>query len=164
MSDLEMAQENGAGVELADAGKHADALPHYNKAVAGSAEDAASLPAFLTNRAQTLISLEKLDEATADCTRAMKLDPKFVPAYDTGAKALAYEGKVQQALDLLRQALSQNKDNAGLQGRVAMLEAEQGLETAVPKNDPARQKMNQYLDWLKGQGVESSKVKARMVD
>lgn len=116
--------------------------------MAGSAEDAASLPAFLTNRALTLISLEKLDEATADCTRAMKLDPKFVPAYDTGAKALAYEGKVQQALDLLRQALSQNKDNAGLQGRVAMLEAEQGLETAVPKNDPARQKMNQYLDWL----------------
>ena len=45
-----------------------------------------------------------------------------------------------------------------------MLEAEQGLETAVPKNDPARQKMNQYLDWLKGHGVECSKVKARMVD
>jgi len=58
--------------------------------------------------------------------------------------------------------LSKDKENAGLQGEIRQLEAEQALEAAVAKNDPSRQKMNQYLDWLKGHGVESSNVKVRM--
>ena len=100
--DKLMLQEHEAAVNLANEGKHADALTKYNAAVSGTAEDAARLPAFLTNRAHTLISLEKLDEAMADCTRAVKLEPKCVPAYLAHAKALSYEGKLQQALDLLR--------------------------------------------------------------
>jgi len=46
--------------------------------------------------------LEKLDEAIADCTRAVKLLPECVPAYQAHAKAVAYEGKLQQAIDILR--------------------------------------------------------------
>jgi len=60
--------------------------------------------------------------------------------------------------------LSKDKGNAGLQAQIRKLEAEQGYETAVAKNDPSRQKMNQYLDWLKGHGVESPKLKVRMLD
>lgn len=38
------------------------------------------------------------------------------------------------------------------------------LDQMVPKSDPERQKMNYYIDWLKNQQVEVSKIAVRMYD
>jgi|TARA_B110001450_G_C17542950_1_gene449380 tetratricopeptide (TPR) repeat protein len=152
---------NEEAVKLAGEGKAAEAVAVYDKAIAASAEDGAGLAVVLTNRAVVLITLDKLDEAIADCTRAVKRDPKYEGAYQAHSKALACAGKLQQALDLLRSA-SKEQAFTGLNAVIAQLAAEQALETAVAKKDPARQKMNEYLNWLKQRGVDSSRVKVRM--
>ena len=38
------------------------------------------------------------------------------------------------------------------------------LDQMVPKSDPERQKMNYYIDWLKNQQVEVSKIAVKMYD
>ena len=157
-------QLNEEAVQLAGAGKQAEAAAGFDKAIAAATEAGPGMPVLLTNRAATFIILERLDEAIADCTRAVKLDPKYAGAFLAHSKALAYKGNLQQALDLLRSAA---KDDAlaSLKPEIAALEVEQGYETAVAKSDPSRQKMNQYHDWLKQQkGVECSKVKVRMTN
>ena len=161
--DKEVLSMNEEAVKLAGEGKAAEAVAVYDKAIAASAEDGAGLAVVLTNRAVVLITLDKLDEAIADCTRAVKRDPKYEGAYQAHAKALACAGKLQQALDLLRSA-SKEQAFTGLNAVIAQLAAEQALETAVAKKDPARQKMNEYLNWLKQRGVDSSRVKVRMQD
>lgn len=155
---------NDEGTKLSLAGQHEEALVNYNKAITMSPDDDKLLPAMLANRAHSLVALDRLDEAIADCTRAEALDPKCIMAYSAHSKAYAYRNKLGQALDVLRQALSKDKENAALQQKITLLEAEAKLETMVPKADPTRQRMNQYIDWLKGQGVEMPKLKARMID
>ena len=45
-----------------------------------------------------------------------------------------------------------------------MLEGEVKLDSMVPKSDPERQQLNQYIDWLKNQGVQVSKIRVQMLD
>ena len=73
-----MNELNVEAVALAHEDKHEEAIEKYTKAIAGS-EDASSLLAvFLANRAHSLISLGKLDEAIADCSRAQVLEPTML--------------------------------------------------------------------------------------
>jgi|TARA_B110001450_G_C17274489_1_gene340874 tetratricopeptide (TPR) repeat protein len=109
---------NEEGVKLANNDDHEAALNNYTRAIKDSAEDSVLMPIFLSNRAHSLISLDKLDEAIADCTRAAKCDPKCVMAYVAHSKVYAYKGKLGQALDLLRQALSKDKENKGVQAKI----------------------------------------------
>merc|ERR1712195_148258 len=129
---------NDEAVKFSLDGKHEEALGKYNKAITDTAETDEKLPIFLSNRAHSLVVLERLDEAIADCLRAEKLDPKCVMAYVAHSKACAYKNKLGQALDLLRQALSKEKENKGLQAKIASIEGEHSLDTLVPKNDPTR--------------------------
>lgn len=109
---------NEEAVKLSLAGQNEEALEKYTKAITESKEDDAVLPIFLSNRAHTLIALERLDEAIVDCARAEKLDPKCVMAFVAHSKAYAYKNKLGQALDLLRQALSKEKEHKGLQAKI----------------------------------------------
>jgi len=93
---------NEEGVKLAGTDMHEEALTNYTRAISGSVEDSVLLPIFLSNRAHSLIAVDKLDEAIADCSRAVKSDPKCVMAYVVHSKAYAYKGKLGQALDLMR--------------------------------------------------------------
>ena len=93
---------NEEAVALSGEDKHEEAIEKYTKAIAGSEDASPILPVFLANRAHSLISLEKLDEAIADCSRAQVLEPKCLMAWVAHSKAYAYKGKLGQALDLLR--------------------------------------------------------------
>ena len=105
---------NEEAVKLAIADKHEEALTNYGRAISGSADEDELLPIFLANRAHSLIQCDKIDEAIADCTRATKVDPKCIMAYIAHSKAFLYRGKLGQSLDVLRQALSRDKENKGL--------------------------------------------------
>lgn len=106
---------NEEAVKLSLDQKHEEALEKYNKAISETKDDDEKLPIFLSNRAHSLVSMDRLDEAIADCERAEKLDPKCVMSYVAHSKAYAYKNKLGQALDLLRKALSKDKENKGLQ-------------------------------------------------
>ena len=93
---------NEEGVALAKEDKHDEALEKFSTAISGSADDSVLLPIFLSNRAHSLISLDKLDLAIADCSRAQTVEPKFLMSYVIHSKAYAYKGKLGQALDLLK--------------------------------------------------------------
>ena len=85
---------NEEGVKLANTDMHEEALNNYTRAISGSADDSVLLPIFLSNRAHSLIAVDKLDEAIADCSRAVKVDPKCVMAYVAHSKVYAYKGKL----------------------------------------------------------------------
>jgi tetratricopeptide (TPR) repeat protein len=85
---------NEEAVELSLAGQHEAALEKYNKAIADTTDGDEKLPVFLANRAHSLVSLERLDEAIADCVRAQALDPKCITAYVAHSKAYAYRNKL----------------------------------------------------------------------
>ena len=81
---------NEEGVKLANSEKHDEAITNFSRAIDGSADGDKRLPAFLANRAHSLIYCDRLDEAIADSTRATKADPKCIIAYMGHAKALLY--------------------------------------------------------------------------
>lgn len=99
-------------------------MAKYNQAISEVKDDSQLLPIFLANRAHSLLGLDRLDEAIADCERAEKLDPTCVVAYVAHSKALAYKGKLGQAIELVRKALSKDKENKGLQAKIRQLEQE----------------------------------------
>ena len=82
--------------------KYEEALPKYNQVISETKEDDEKLPLFLSNRAHCLIGMNRLDEAQADCERAIKLDDKCQYAYVTLSKQWAYRQKLGPACDVLR--------------------------------------------------------------
>jgi len=105
---------NDDGVKLSLDQKHVEAIEKYNLAISESEGDNEKLPIWLSNRACSLVILEKIDEAIADCVRALTLDPKCVMALIPHSKAYAYKGDIGRATDILRKALELEKDNKGL--------------------------------------------------
>jgi len=93
-NEKKMNMYNEEAVKLANANQHESALTNYGRAISGSTEGDELLPIFLSNRAHSLISLDKLDEAMADCARANKADPKCIMAYIAHSKVYAYKGKL----------------------------------------------------------------------
>lgn len=57
-----------------------------------------------TNRAQSLIKLQKYLDASHDCRKAIKLKPDFIKAYIHLSKALKELGEFQEAIDTLERA------------------------------------------------------------
>jgi len=93
---------NEEAVKLSKADQHESALTNFERAISGSAEGDVLLPIFLANRAHSLMAVGRLDEAIADCVRAIKADPKCLLAYIVHSKVYAYKGKLGQALDILK--------------------------------------------------------------
>ena len=63
-----------------------------------------------SNRAATLLALERYEEALADCERVLELDPKFMKGYLRKAMALRALGRKREALDVARQGLAIDKN------------------------------------------------------
>ena len=58
-----------------------------------------------------LIMLDRLDEAITDAVKAQSLDEKFASPYIMQAKVFAYRNKLGQAIDILKQGLSKDKES-----------------------------------------------------
>jgi hypothetical protein len=79
-----------------------------------------------------------LDSAISDCQEAEKLDEKCIIAYANHSRALSFKNKLGAAIDVMKQAISKDKDNSILSQKLHQLENEMRLETMVPKKDPQR--------------------------
>lgn len=54
------------------------------------------------------------------------------------AKVMSYKGKIPAAMDILKQALSKDKENKNIKACIESLETEIQLDKAVPKDNPKR--------------------------
>jgi tetratricopeptide (TPR) repeat protein len=55
--------------------------------------------------------MDKLEEAMEYSKLAIKINPKYMGAYILHSKVMAYKNKLPAALDILKQALSKDKEN-----------------------------------------------------
>lgn len=75
------------GMVYGECEQHTEAVERLTQAIRLESETPESirpsvpLPALLTLRGRSLIFLKQIDKATADCSRAIDLDPTFVAAY-----------------------------------------------------------------------------------
>ena len=86
------------GNELFRAGALDDAVDRYTKAVAAAPPGSAATAVYFSNRAACYLLQERHEEAVADCSSALKIDPEYVKAYVRRARS-------REALDRLRGAL-----------------------------------------------------------
>ena len=78
---------------------------------------------FVT-RANVLLELGRVDEAIADCQKALKIKPDYMNAFTTHAKALAYKNKLGASFEMLKQAWVKDKENKNIKVLMDVLEKE----------------------------------------
>ena len=100
-----------AAVKLFQEENYEAAILSFNKLISDASEGDEKMKLYLCNRAAVLIELDRLDEAIADAVKAQQLDVKYPSSYLMQAKAYAYKDKKGQALDILKQGLSKNKES-----------------------------------------------------
>ena len=69
---------------------------------------------------------------------AIKINPKYLDSYLLYAKVMAYKGKLPAAIDILKQALSKDKENKNVKAIIESLETEILIDKAVPKDNAKR--------------------------
>ena len=94
--------------ELAEKGKHEDAVEEWRKAVELSPKEAK--PRVLLGG--ELIRTGHLEEAIEQCQRALEIQPTFAEAHNNLGIALAKSGKLDEAITQYQKALKINPDYA----------------------------------------------------
>jgi len=100
--EQEALKRKAQGNELFGQGKYLEAYEEYTEAIrfAPITEDfAKNLAIFYCNRGACCLELGKSEEAVADCTKAIELDPKYL-------KAFIRRGKAHEKLDELDECLA----------------------------------------------------------
>ncbi|XP_015187403.1 PREDICTED: mitochondrial import receptor subunit TOM70 [Polistes dominula] len=81
-------------------GKFDEAITLYNNAIHACPQDnKIELAIYYQNRAAAYEHLKKYSAVTADCTKALELNPKYVKAFLRRAKALEYTNDLEHALE-----------------------------------------------------------------
>lgn len=106
-----------AGNEQYNAGRYSDAIRLYSCAVRLLPTNAT----YLTNRAAAYLMVQSSNEALADCTLALSLDPNLAKAHVRAAKALAQMGRVSAARRQLEGAAMQGTADSSLLTELASL-------------------------------------------
>lgn len=83
--------------ELAGKGQYEEAIEEYTKVIEANATTTTRVKAYI-NRAGAYINLERYDEAIADCTEAITLEPQRVRAYLYRATAYNTMGDYELAI------------------------------------------------------------------
>ncbi len=83
--------------ELAGKGQYEEAIEEYTKVIEANATTTTRVRAYI-NRAAAYINLERYDEAIADCTEAITLDPERGRAYLYRATAYNTRGDYELAI------------------------------------------------------------------
>ena len=109
---IDPAQPHGLhllGVVCHQRGNSEAAVEYLNKAIPSSAPTAE----IYHNRALAYFALGKIDEAMADCRRALEIDPDYTTAQNNLAHALNEKDEFQEAEQWCRKALKLDPQRAG---------------------------------------------------
>ncbi|PWA01029.1 hypothetical protein BB558_002889 [Smittium angustum] len=99
--------EKASGNQKFKKGDFVNALTHYSNAINFDPKN----PIYWTNRAMTLLKLERFKEAESDCTKGLSLDPKNVKALWRRSIARKNLGLLKEAKDDLSWALMMEPTN-----------------------------------------------------
>ncbi|EXJ64293.1 hypothetical protein A1O7_00629 [Cladophialophora yegresii CBS 114405] len=95
-------------------GKYSDAVAAYTEAITIDPTNKVTNAKLLGNRAMARIKIKEYDEAVADCDQALKLDPSYMKARRTRAKATGESGDWEQAVKDLKALAEENASDAEL--------------------------------------------------
>src|SRR5690242_11266915 len=100
------------GNEAFKRGDHQEAFNLYSKAIdlAATEVDKTGLHLVYSNRAAALLTLERFEEALADCEHVLQMDPNFMKGYLRKAMALRALGRKREALETAKLGLSLDKN------------------------------------------------------
>ncbi|HEY1601897.1 MAG TPA: tetratricopeptide repeat protein [Pirellulales bacterium] len=93
--------QNNLGVELVNADRPDEALPHYERALQLKPDYVEAQ----SNIGVALVKLDRPEQATIEFEKALALDPRFADAHINLGHLLAQEGHPQDAIAHYRQAL-----------------------------------------------------------
>lgn len=119
---LDRTKEEGNG--LFKSGKYQQAYDIYTQALEIDPLNKGTNSKILQNRALCSKSLKKYTDAIADCDQAIKLDPSYIKAKRTRAKALGESGKWQEAVNDLKSIHETNPEEPGLVKEIRNAELE----------------------------------------
>lgn len=119
---LDKAKESGNAAFKA--GRYTEAINLYTEALAVDASNKGTNSKLYQNRATARMKTKKYDDAVSDCDAALKLDPTYLKARKTRAKALGESGNREQALKDLKELAEQYPEEAGIKKDVRDAEME----------------------------------------
>lgn len=91
-------------LRLDEAGKSAEAIPLYKKAIAAAPKDSPNLATLYLNLGNSLSKLKRTEEALKEYQTAARIDPAYVKAWTSTALAAGKLKKIELAADAIRQA------------------------------------------------------------
>nr|XP_058961372.1 tetratricopeptide repeat protein 12-like isoform X1 [Pocillopora verrucosa] len=102
-SEAEAEKLKGKGNAAFKEGNYPEAISNYTVAITKSGSN----PVLYTNRAQAYIKLNDFNSAIQDCNLALKIDPRWVKAFVHKARALQAQGKFDEAISVLKDAIKE---------------------------------------------------------
>lgn len=105
-------------------GRYQEAVDLYGKALEVDPTNKGTNSKILQNRAMASIKLKDYKSAIGDCTRALELDPSYMKAKKTKAKALGESGDWEQAVREYKAIADNNPSEPGIQKEVRNAELE----------------------------------------
>ena len=113
-----------AGNTAFNAKRFRDAVKLYTEALEVDAANKGTNAKLYQNRATARIKIKEYDEAVSDCDQALKLDPSYVKARKTRAKALGESGDWTQAIKELKEIAEQYPEEPNIKKDVRNAELE----------------------------------------
>ena len=98
-----LAKAKEAGNAAFNAKRFPEAVKLYTEALEVDATNKGTNAKLYQNRATARIKIKEYDEAVSDCDQALKLDPSYIKARRTRAKALGEAGDWTQAIKELKE-------------------------------------------------------------
>lgn len=141
--------------------KFQEAVDHYTKAIEISTPETEGQHIFYSNRAMSLIKLERYADALEDAKKAIEIDPKYVKAYIRKAEAERELRMNEEALQTLQQGLDLEEENKQLTELYEEHKKEWDDDHTVDESDPMKQRFNKLESWLQGGGSNYEKLKIR---
>ncbi|KAF1986816.1 TPR-like protein [Aulographum hederae CBS 113979] len=105
-------------------GRMQRAIEVYTQALEVDPQNRGINSKLLSNRAMCYNRLKKYQEAIADCTRALELDPSFTKARKTKAKALGESGNWDEAVKEYKSIKDANPSEPGIDREIRSAELE----------------------------------------
>ncbi|KKY24775.1 putative small glutamine-rich tetratricopeptide repeat-containing protein a [Phaeomoniella chlamydospora] len=119
---LDKAKE--AGNTAFKSGKYRDAIDLYTDALQVDSANKGTNAKILQNRAMCHLKLNNATAAVEDCDKAIELDPGYIKAKRTHAKALGESGDWENAVKELKEINEQHPNEAGLAKEIKNAELE----------------------------------------
>ena len=105
-------------------GRYSKAVALYTEALQVDPNNKGTNSKLYQNRAMARMKTKHFKEAIADCDTALKLDPTYLKARKTRAKALGESGNWEQAVKDLKEIAEQHPEEPGMKKEIRSAEVE----------------------------------------